>query len=209
MPTCLFDLIVLQEISENSSFSGGYKEFACLIPTENRKALLATGLLILFFFPSCSWLKVSWSSHCSECREFGAEMNGQPGFGMWKIRYAGCHVGQDPKGKEQNATLKSKAISKPLEGTQKPPLGKDQLVFLSVYSSVGVCRERELPQGLLWFYKGSAQSLLPKAEMSKTGAEPPSKTEEVGLLSGIVSLPESPSQGCAGVSSDRLTQTDS
>lgn len=56
-----------------------------------------------------------------------------------------CHVGQNPKGKEQSATLKSKAISKPLEGMQKSPLGKDQFVFLSVYSSVGVCTERELP----------------------------------------------------------------
>lgn len=76
-------------------------------------------------------------------------MNGKPGLGKWKIRYAGCHVGQKQKGKEQSATLKSKAISEALEGTQKPHLGKDQSVVLSVCSSVGVCRERGLSQWLL------------------------------------------------------------
>ena len=76
-------------------------------------------------------------------------MNSKPGSGRWKTCRTLCAKGN---GKTGRATLKSKAISKTLEGTQKPALGKDRFSCLSVHLWVLVGRKDDL-NGLFHYIK--------------------------------------------------------
>lgn len=95
-----------------SGGNGGFL-FTSYLRISFEEGCISIGPLIFVFCFYHHRLRENTHTQYSKCQESvgngGAERNGKPGFGRWKITCAGCYVWQNQKGNEKprNATLRS------------------------------------------------------------------------------------------------------
>lgn len=96
-----------------SGGNGGFL-FTSYLRISFEEGCISIGPLIFVFCFYHHRVRENTHTQYSKCQESvgngGAERNGKPGFGRWKITCAGCYVWQNQKGNEKprNATLRSK-----------------------------------------------------------------------------------------------------